>query len=63
VLKNFSSIRNLRMELPVSDVDIDDGILLKWKAVFGSMLQNCVILSGTRLEHHASPHPRLLHQK
>lgn len=58
VLKNFSSIRNLRMELPVSDVGTDDGVLLKWKAVFGSTLQTCVILGGTKLDHaHAGPHP------
>lgn len=60
VLKNFSSIRNLRMELPVSDVGTDDGVLLKWKAVFGSTLQTCVILGGTRLDHagpHAAPSP------
>ncbi|KAM0854697.1 hypothetical protein ACQ4PT_050254 [Festuca glaucescens] len=56
VLKNFSSIRNLRMELPVSDVGTDDGVLLKWKAVFGSSLQTCVILGGTKLDH-AGPHP------
>ncbi|KAL6901994.1 hypothetical protein ACP4OV_004870 [Aristida adscensionis] len=56
VLKNFSSIRNLRMELPVSDVATDDGFLLRWKAVFGSTLQSCVILGGTKVEragHHA----------
>ncbi|XP_062211075.1 F-box protein At5g46170-like [Phragmites australis] len=50
VLKNFSSIRNLRMELPVSDVGTDDGVLLKWKAVFGSTLQSCVILGGTKVD-------------
>ncbi|XP_062215764.1 F-box protein At5g46170-like [Phragmites australis] len=55
VLKNFSSIRNLRMELPVSDVGTDDGVLLKWKAVFGSTLQSCVILGGTRVDR-AGPH-------
>ncbi|CAN6325376.1 unnamed protein product [Urochloa humidicola] len=66
VLKNFSSIRNLRMELPVSDVGTDDGVVLKWKAVFGSTLQSCVILGGTKVEraaagaggtHHASSPP------
>ncbi|KQK21919.1 F-box protein At5g46170 [Brachypodium distachyon] len=56
VLKNFSSIRNLRMELPVSDVGTDDGVLLKWKAVFGSTLQTCVILGGTKLDRHAHAH-------
>ncbi|EEC75147.1 hypothetical protein EE612_017103 [Oryza sativa] len=55
VLKNFSSIRNLRMELPVSDVGTDDGVLLRWKAVFGSTLQSCVILGGTRVDRAAAP--------
>ncbi|CAD6203400.1 unnamed protein product [Miscanthus lutarioriparius] len=67
VLKNFSSIRNLRMELPVSDVGTDDGVVLKWKAVFGSTLQSCVILGGTKVDRaaaaagagpHASSAPR-----
>ncbi|KAL5210608.1 hypothetical protein ABZP36_006231 [Zizania latifolia] len=57
VLKNFSSIRNLRMELPVSDVGTEDGVLLRWKAVFGSTLQSCVILGGTRVDRAgAAPH-------
>ncbi|KAF8683948.1 hypothetical protein HU200_044897 [Digitaria exilis] len=54
VLKNFSSIRNLRMELPVSDVGTDDGVILKWKAVFGTTLQSCVILGGTKVEKAAA---------
>uniref|UniRef100_A0A0D9VTF8 F-box domain-containing protein n=1 Tax=Leersia perrieri TaxID=77586 RepID=A0A0D9VTF8_9ORYZ len=54
VLKNFSSIRNLRMELPVSDVGTDDGVLLRWKAVFGTTLQSCVILGGTRVDRAAA---------
>ncbi|CAL4914148.1 unnamed protein product [Urochloa decumbens] len=54
VLKNFSSIRNLRMELPVSDVGTDDGVVLKWKAVFGTTLQSCVILGGTKVERAAA---------
>ncbi|KAJ1297374.1 hypothetical protein BS78_01G370700 [Paspalum vaginatum] len=63
VLKNFSSIRNLRMELPVSDVGTDEGVVLKWKAVFGSTLQSCVILGGTKVDRAgaggpgAGPHP------
>jgi hypothetical protein len=54
VLKNFSSIRNLRMELPVSDVGTDDGVVLRWKAVFGSTLQSCVILGGTKVDRAAA---------
>ncbi|ONL97485.1 F-box protein [Zea mays] len=54
VLRNFSSIRSLRMELPVSDVGTDDGVVLRWKAVFGSTLQSCVILGGTRVDRAAA---------
>lgn len=43
------------MELPVSDVGTDDGVLLRWKAVFGSTLQSCVILGGTRVDRAAAP--------
>ncbi|GJN31319.1 hypothetical protein PR202_gb19705 [Eleusine coracana subsp. coracana] len=57
VLKNFSSIRNLRMELPVSDVGTDDGVLLRWKAVFGTTLQSCVILAGTKLDRNTDDTP------
>lgn len=56
VLRNFSSIRSLRMELPVSDVGTDDGVVLRWKAVFGSTLQSCVILGGTRVDRAGPPH-------
>ncbi|KAJ3676583.1 hypothetical protein LUZ60_003995 [Juncus effusus] len=50
VLKNFTSVENLRIELPAGDVGTEDGVILKWKAEFGSTLQNCVILGGTRLD-------------
>ncbi|KAG9442853.1 hypothetical protein H6P81_018707 [Aristolochia fimbriata] len=50
VLKNFKHIQNLRIELPAGDVGTEDGVLLKWKAEFGSTLQNCVILGGTQIE-------------
>ncbi|KAG0496002.1 hypothetical protein HPP92_000616 [Vanilla planifolia] len=55
VLKNFTHIRNLRIELPAGDVGTDDGVLLKWRAEFGSTLQNCVILGGTRIEKQLDP--------
>lgn len=29
---------------------MEDGVLLKWKAEFGSTLQSCVILGGTRVD-------------
>ncbi|OVA03885.1 hypothetical protein BVC80_1321g32 [Macleaya cordata] len=50
VLKNFHHIHNLRIELPSGDVGTEDGVLLKWKAEFGSTLQNCVVLGGTQIE-------------
>lgn len=50
VLKNFNHIQNLQIELPAGDVVTEDGVLLKWKAEFGSTLQNCVILGGTQID-------------
>jgi hypothetical protein len=50
VLKNFSDIRNLRMELPRGDVGVEHGILLKWRAGYGSSLQICVLLGGTSVD-------------
>ncbi|KAB5560755.1 hypothetical protein DKX38_005712 [Salix brachista] len=46
VLKNFNEILFLRIELPSGELGIDDGILLKWRADFGSTLDNCVILGA-----------------
>ncbi|XP_050232769.1 F-box protein At5g46170 [Mercurialis annua] len=46
VLKNFIEIRFLRIELPSGELGIDDGVLLKWRADFGSTLDNCVILGA-----------------
>ncbi|KAL6009745.1 hypothetical protein ACLOJK_000174 [Asimina triloba] len=50
VLKKFHHIHNLRIELPAGDVGTEDGVLLKWKAEFGSTLQNCVILGGIQAD-------------
>ncbi|EYU33385.1 hypothetical protein ABFS82_13G081800 [Erythranthe guttata] len=47
VLKNFNEIKLLRIELPSGELGIDDGVLLKWKADFGSTLDNCVILGAS----------------
>ncbi|PIM98461.1 hypothetical protein CDL12_29060 [Handroanthus impetiginosus] len=47
VLKNFNEIKLLRIELPGGELGIDEGILLKWKADFGSTLDNCVILGAS----------------
>ena len=44
-------MRNLRIELPSGDVGTEDGVLLRWRAEFGSTLQNCVILGGTLVEN------------
>lgn len=46
VLKNFTHIHNLRIELPAGDVGTEEGVLLRWRAEFGSTLQNCMILGG-----------------
>ncbi|XP_047338115.1 F-box protein At5g46170-like [Impatiens glandulifera] len=47
VLKNFNEIRFLRIELPSGELGIDEGVLLKWRADFGSTLDNCLILGAS----------------
>ncbi|GAV75028.1 F-box-like domain-containing protein [Cephalotus follicularis] len=54
VLKNFNEIRFLRIELPNGELGTDDGVLLKWRADFGSTLDNCVILGAVSVLHNAS---------
>lgn len=49
VLKNFKAVRNLRIELPGGELGVEDGVLLKWKAEFGSTLESCVILGAAGL--------------
>nr|GMD06706.1 F-box protein At5g46170-like [Ipomoea batatas] len=56
VLKNFNEIKFLRIELPSGELGIDDGVLLKWRADFGSTLDNCVILGASSVTH-PSPSP------
>lgn len=51
VLKNFNEIKFLRIELPSGELGIDDGVLLKWRADFGSTLDNCVILGASSVIH------------
>lgn len=51
VLKNFNEIRFLRIELPSGELGIEDGVLLKWRADFGSTLDNCVILGASSVFH------------
>lgn len=49
VLKNFKGVRHLRIELPGGELGVNDGILLKWRAEFGSTLESCVILAASSL--------------
>lgn len=51
VLKNFNEIKLLRIELPSGELGIDDGVLLRWRADFGSTLDNCVILGASSVIH------------
>lgn len=47
VLRSFKELRRLRVELPTGELGIEDGVLLKWKADFGSTLGSCVILGAS----------------
>ncbi|KAL3522782.1 hypothetical protein ACH5RR_015616 [Cinchona calisaya] len=49
VLKNFDEIKFLHIELPSGELGIDEGVLLKWRADFGSTLDNCVILGASSI--------------
>lgn len=51
VLKNFNEIRLLRIELPSGELGIEHGVLLKWRADYGSTLDNCVILGASSVSH------------
>ncbi|XP_076896682.1 F-box protein At5g46170-like [Bidens hawaiensis] len=51
VLKNFNEIRYLKIELPSGELGIEDDVLLKWRADFGSTLDNCVILGASSVTH------------
>lgn len=46
VLKNFKEVQHLRIELPGGELGVEDGVLLKWKAEFGSTLESCVIFGA-----------------
>ncbi|KAM0872485.1 hypothetical protein ACQ4PT_038696 [Festuca glaucescens] len=46
VLRSFKELRTLHIELPAGELGMDDGVLLKWKADFGSTLGSCVILGA-----------------
>ncbi|XP_062180083.1 F-box protein At5g46170-like [Phragmites australis] len=47
VLRSFKELRHLRIELPAGELGMDDGVMLKWKADFGSTLGSCVILGAS----------------
>jgi hypothetical protein len=47
VLRSFKELRRLRIELPSGELGVEDGVMLKWKADFGSTLGSCVILGAT----------------
>nr|XP_043623682.1 F-box protein At5g46170-like [Erigeron canadensis] len=47
VLKNFNEIKSLKIELPSGELGLEDDVLLKWKADFGSTLDNCVMLGAS----------------
>ncbi|KAI3697603.1 hypothetical protein L6452_30697 [Arctium lappa] len=51
VLRNFNQIRFLKIELPSGELGIEDDVLLKWRANFGSTLDNCVILGASSVNH------------
>jgi hypothetical protein len=47
VLRSFKELRRLRIEVPSGELGEEDGVMLKWKADFGSTLGSCVILGAT----------------
>ncbi|CAI0468369.1 unnamed protein product [Linum tenue] len=44
ILSGFERIRRLEIELPSGDLQMEKGVLVKWRAEFGTTLRNCVIL-------------------
>ncbi|KAF0919168.1 hypothetical protein E2562_028466 [Oryza meyeriana var. granulata] len=55
VLRSFKELRRLRIELPTGELGIEDGVLLKWKADFGSTLGSCVILGASSVSSKPPP--------
>lgn len=51
VLKNFNEIKLLKIELPSGELGIEDDVLLKWRADFGSTLDNCVMLGASSVTY------------
>ncbi|XP_074558054.1 F-box protein At5g46170-like [Curcuma longa] len=58
MLKNFREIRRLRIEFPDGELDDHDGVLLKWRADFGSTLDRCVILGASSVASSPSISPK-----
>ncbi|CAD5176457.1 unnamed protein product [Musa acuminata subsp. malaccensis] len=58
VLKNFKEVRRLRIELPDGELGVDGGVLLKWRADFGSSIDSCVILGASSAVSSSSMPPR-----
>uniref|UniRef100_A0ACD5WJL3 Uncharacterized protein n=1 Tax=Avena sativa TaxID=4498 RepID=A0ACD5WJL3_AVESA len=56
VLRSFKELRSLRVELPTGELGVEDGVLLKWKADFGSTLGSCVILGASSVSSKPPPH-------
>ncbi|CAK9186440.1 unnamed protein product [Ilex paraguariensis] len=44
ILRGFDKIRELEIELPSSDLKLDKGAVIKWRAEFGKTLKSCVIM-------------------
>uniref|UniRef100_A0A0D9V682 F-box domain-containing protein n=1 Tax=Leersia perrieri TaxID=77586 RepID=A0A0D9V682_9ORYZ len=60
VLRSFKELRRLHIELPTGELGIEDGVLLKWKADFGSTLGSCVILGASSVSSKPPPPPATL---
>lgn len=44
ILSQFLRIKNLQIELPGGDLNLDKGVTVKWRAEFGKSLTSCVII-------------------
>ncbi|KAM0925327.1 hypothetical protein ACQ4PT_004256 [Festuca glaucescens] len=55
VLRSFKELRRLRIELPAGELGVEDGVLLRWKADFGSTLRSCVILGASSVSSKPPP--------
>ncbi|KAJ0237431.1 F-box protein [Hirschfeldia incana] len=45
ILSRFDRIKNLEVELPGTDVSLEKGAAVKWKAEFGKTLKTCVVVA------------------